>query len=681
MNNMARHSLKTIYFLIVLLIIVFQTSYFIRHEQNVYSWDYNGYWRVWENFSLLLRSNADAAFFQLKQSVLQDDYNVLPIFVLSLLDFIKLPSRLLYIELINIVYFLPVLFLFKCMVDYFTEERNKDNIAWNITTIFIPALFVAFWAPSLKGYPDISGLIFVLVSVLIACKIDFSSRIKIATPILLGLSLWGPFLFRRWYAFTVVSLYFSLPVLNYYLHNTSKLKLRNVLTSAFNFFISGIISCIVVVYFQKELFERILHTDYSQIYVAYQAPFATSVRMLSHNIGLYLLPFILIGLAGAFYTKNKKSTPIVIFSAFNLLFSFMLFTRTQAPGVQHCLPFSLWALVIVVFGIKYLLEFIKENTLRLGVLSLLLVIHAAIFVISINRNQIDFFESSSQLLPTKSLPLRIDNFSNYIDLVHDIESLTKNGERITVFSSNDVLNDDMLNTISNLGLSGKISYASQVDLRDLIHIDSLMSNYFVVTSPAQTHLRPSDQQVITIPTDQILNHQSIGKAMIRLEKEYTLSKGVKAYIYKKVRNYTPTEVDEFYKLFFKSYPAWDGLINRGLPYTYLSSDITAGDIWGGYGISYTGKIAAHPGENTPTVIKWNLRGVDKLTIRSVNTTCAVADGVDISITAPNKVSKFIHVENGKSNVIDVTEFNNIDSQLSISKHITSACDSIEISGE
>lgn len=678
---MARHSLKIIYFLIVLLIIVFQTSYFIRHEQNVYSWDYNGYWRVWENFSLLLRSNTDAAFFQLKQSVLQDDYNALPIFVLSLLDVIKLPSRLLYIELINIVYFLPVLFLFKCIVDNFTEEKNKDNIAWNITTIFIPAFFVAFWAPSLKGYPDISGLIFVLVSVLIACKIDFSSRIKIATPILLGLSLWGPFLFRRWYAFTVVSLYFSLPVLNYYLYNTSKLKLRNVLISAFNFFISGITSCIVVVYFQKELFERILHTDYSQIYVAYQAPFATSVRMLSHNIGLYLLPFILISLAGAFYTKNKKSTPIVIFSAFNLLFSFMLFTRTQAPGVQHCLPFSLWALVIVVFGIKYLLEFIKGNTLRLGVLSLLLVIHATIFVISINRNQIEFFEGSSHLLPTKSLPLRIDNFSNYIDLVHDIESLTKNGERITVFSSNDVLNDDMLNTISNLGLSGKISYASQVDLRDLIHIDSLMSNYFVVTSPAQTHLRPSDQQVITIPTDQILNHQSIGKAMIRLDKEYTLSKGVKAYIYKKVRNYTPTEVDEFYTLFFKSYPAWDGLINRGLPYTYLSSDITAGDIWGGYGISYTGKIAAHPGENTPTVIKWNLRGVDKLTIRSVNTTCAVADGVDISISAPNMVSKFIHVDNGKSNVMDVAEFNNIDSQLSISKHLTSACDSIEISGE
>lgn len=681
MNNMVRFSFKLTCFVIVLLLIVLQTSYFIRHEQNVYSWDYNGYWRVWENFSQLLRSNTEAAFTQLKQSVLQDDYNVLPIFVLSLLDVINLPSRLFYIELINIVYFLPVIFLFRYMVNLFTEEKNKDSILWNISTIFIPSFFVAFWAPSLKGYPDISGLIFVLVSVLIACKIDFSSRIKIATPILLGLSLWGPFLFRRWYAFTVVSLYFSLPVLNYYLYNTSRLQLKKILISTFNFFISGVTSCIVVIYFQKDLFERILHTDYSEIYVAYQAPFTTSVRMLSHNIGLYLLPFVLIGLAGAFYTKNKKSSPIVFFSAFNLLFSFMLFTRTQAPGVQHCLPFSMWALVIVVFGIKYLLECIKGNALKLVVLSLLLAIHATIFVISINRNQIDFFESSSQLLPTKSFPLRIDNFSNYIDLVHDIESLTKNGERITVFSSNQVLNDDMLNTMSNLGLAGKISYASQVDLRDLIHIDSLMSNYFIVTSPAQTHLRPSDQQVITIPTNQILNHRSIGKAMIRLDKEYALSQGVRAYIYKKVRNYTPKEVDEFYNLFFKSYPAWDGLINKGLPYTYLSSDITAGDIWGGYGISYNGKIAAHPGENTPTVIKWNLRGVDKLTIRSVNTTCAVADGVDISISAPNKVSRFIHVDNGKSKVIDVKEFNNIDSQLSISKHLTSACDSIEISGD
>ncbi|WP_312109643.1 hypothetical protein [Pantoea septica] len=681
MNNFAKHSLKFLSCLIVILFIILQTSYFIRHEQNIYSWDYNGYWRVWENFSQLLHSNKDEAFKQLKQSVLQDDYNVLPIFPLSLLSIINLPSRLLYIELINIAYFIPVLFLFNWIIKLFHDEKDKKNFFSDIITIFMPVFFVAFWAPSLKGYPDISGLIFVLMSVILSCKIDLSSRIKIAAPIMLGLCLWGPFLFRRWYAFTVVSLYFSLPLLNYYLYNFPKLNPKKILITAFNFFLSGVTSCIVVVYFQQELFERILHTDYSEIYVAYQAPFITSIRMLSHNIGLYLLPLILIGLAGAFSLKNKKSSPIILFSAFNLVFSFILFTQTQAPGVQHCLPFSLWALIIVVFGVKYLLELVKNNLLKVMILILIMLIHATIFFISINRNQLELYSTSFQLLPTKSLPLRIDNFPEYLDLVNDIENMTKNGERVTVFSSNEVLNDDMLNTISNLALTGKISYASQVDLRDQIHIDSLMSNYFIVTSPAQTHLRASDQQVITIPAEQILEHKSIGNAMIKFDKEYTLSKGVKAYVFKKVRNYTPKEVDDFYKLFFRSYPTWDGSINKGLPYTYLSADITAGDIWGGYGISYTGKIAAHPGENTPTVIKWNLRGVDKLTIRSVNTTCEVADGVDIDISAPDKVSKFVHVDNGKSNVMDVTEFNNIDSQLTISKHLTSACDSIEISGE
>ncbi|QCP60134.1 hypothetical protein [Pantoea sp. SO10] len=681
MNNMVRFSFKLISFFIVFLLIVLQTSYFIRHEQNIYSWDYNGYWRVWENFSQLLHSNTGAAFKQLKQSVLQDDYNILPIFILSLLDIIKLPSRLLYIELINIVYFLPVLFLFKCVVDFFTEDKNKNNILWNFSTIFIPALFVAFWAPSLRGYPDISGLIFVLASVLITSRHDLTSKINIPSAIMLGLSLWGAFLFRRWYAFTVVSLYCSLPILNYYLHSNSSLKLKKILITAFNFFISGFTSCIAVIFLQHELFERILHTDYSEIYGAYQAPFATSVRMVFYNIGIYLFPLILIGLVGSFHSKNKKSRPIVLFSAFNLILSFLLFTRTQAPGVQHCLPFSLWAVIIIVFGIKFILDFIKNKTLKIATLSLILVIHATIFAISLNRNQLETFAGSSYLLPTKVLPLKIDNFSNYVDLVQDIEGLTKNGEHITVFSSNGVLNDDMLNTISNLGLSGKISYASQVDLRDQIHVDSLMSSYFIVTSPAQTHLVPSGQQVITIPVNQIIKHESIGKTMIKLDKEYILSGGVTAYIYKKVRNYTPAEVDDFYQLFFESYPAWDGQINKGFPYILLSSDITVGDIWGGFGITYDGKIEAHPGEHTPTFVKWNLRGVNKLTIHSVNTNCVNADGVDINISAPNKISKFIHIDNGKSNVIDVKEFNNLDSQLSISKHFNSACDAVEISGE
>ncbi len=42
--------LSIILLFMILLVVVIQTSIFIAHEQNIYYWDFNGYWRMWEEF-------------------------------------------------------------------------------------------------------------------------------------------------------------------------------------------------------------------------------------------------------------------------------------------------------------------------------------------------------------------------------------------------------------------------------------------------------------------------------------------------------------------------------------------------------------------------------------------------------------------------------------------------------
>lgn len=661
--------------------VVLQTLYFIRHEQSIYFWDFNGYWRSWENFLLLLKDKPNDVMNSILSSVMSDDYNILPIVIPALFSDINISSRLLFIELLNLLYLVPVIYLFHILCINFTEKNRTDHILWHLTTLFTPLFFVSFWAPSLKGYPDISGLIFVLASVILSSKINFSGKVRFAFPVLLGIILWGPFLFRRWYAFTVVSLYFSIPILNYYIFNGLKLEKKKIFNLFVNFTISGLFSCGLVLYFQQELFERILHTDYANIYQAYQASISTSINTLVKGTGVYLLPFFALGLISAFYCKDKKEKGLAYFSLFNLIFSFFLFTKTQAPGVQHCLPFSLWILIISTLGIKFIMSQIRRRRGAYLFITLFLGMHGYIFGTSINHTTRFYPDWCKELLPTKSYPLLIDNYENYLTLVDDLSKLTENGKKVTVFASNGVLNDDMLNTISGLSLSKSLSYASQVDLRDGMRIDSLMSDYFVVTSPPQIHLKASGQQVITVPVDQILNGKSIGNAMVKLDKNYILANGVKAVIYQRVRPYKPEEVDQFFALLFKSYPQWNGVVNKGLPFTYLSTQVEAGDQWGSYGISYDGKIGAHPGENTPTNFIWDLRGVNRLKIKSVNTSCQNADGVDVSISAPGHQTNTIHVENGKSNVMQVADFNDIVSKLSVSKHLNSACDSIEMSSD
>lgn len=667
--------------ILIPIFVALQTLYFIRHEQNIYFWDFNGYWRSWENFVALLKDKPNDALNNVALSVMSDDYNILPIVIPALLSDITLSSRLLFIELLNLLYLVPVIYLFHILCINFTEKNRTDNLLWHLTTLFIPLFFVPFWAPSLKGYPDISGLIFVLAAVILSAKVNFSSKVTLAMPVLLGLILWGPFLFRRWYAFTVVSLYFSIPLFNYYIFNGLKLEKKKIFNLLANFTISGLLSCGFVLYFQHELFERILHTDYANIYQAYQASIGTAISTLAKGIGVYLIPFFALGLTSAFYCKDKKEKGLIYFSLFNLVFSFFLFTKTQAPGVQHCLPFSLWILIICTLGIKFIMSKIRKKRGAYLFIALFLGMHGYIFGISVNHTTRFYPDWCKKLLPTKSYPLLIDNYDNYLNLVNDLSKLTENGKKVTVFASNGVLNDDMLNTISGLSLSKSLSYASQVDLRDGMRIDSLMSDYFVVTSPPQIHLKSSGQQVITVPVEQILNGKSIGNAMVKLNKNYILANGVNAVIYERVRPYKPEEVDQFFTLLFKSYPQWNGVINKGLPFTYLSTQVEAGDQWGSYSISYDGKVGAHPGENTPTIFSWNLRGVNRLNVKSVNTSCQNADGVDVSISAPGHQTKTIHVDNGKSGVIQVADFKDIESKLIVSKHLNSACDSIEISSD
>ncbi|QWA09336.1 hypothetical protein GTU79_18265 [Sodalis ligni] len=88
----------------------------------------------------------------------------------------------------------------------------------------------------------------------------------------------GSFLFRRWYAYTIVSLYITLPVLVFY----DRLKTKNVagikvLTQVRNIALTFTTSAITTVLFsyafQSGLIKRIIRTDYSVAYSAYQAPF------------------------------------------------------------------------------------------------------------------------------------------------------------------------------------------------------------------------------------------------------------------------------------------------------------------------------------------------------------------------------------------------------------------------
>lgn len=670
--NASNKALSLLFLIISLLITSFISSYYVSIEHNIYFWDSNGYWRFWQQFGNAVSENAASSAIRLISSVRNEDYNLLPVAIISPFYIFFGGSRLVYILSISLAYLLPVSILFSMLLRQVTQDKS---VYWKALTLFLPLTFVAFWAPTLRGYPDICGIIFIIYAVYFSNTNDFSLQLNLKKAIFFGAVMLAPFLFRRWYAYTVVSLYISLPVLNYYFHNEGSHSLHKIKRIISFFFVSGSVSVFLSLMMQWNLLKRIATTDYSFIYSAYQSSVKSSLLNAAHDIGLYMIPVFLVSLCTSIYGKKSRKDYLVIFSAFNLSFSFFLFTKTQSPGLQHCLPFALWVLIASSLCLHSAL-----SNLRSKLSQLFFVVIISLTCVFINKSSL--FDKDSywvdSYLPTKYLPMRVGNYESYLRLTSDIIGMMQDGEKLTVLSSSSVLNDNMLDTLSDQKLSHYITGASQVDLRDGLNLQSIMSKYFIVADPIQTHLSPSGQQVITIPADEMLKNYGIGKAFERVGAGYNLDNGVSAYIYRRIRPLTSEEITTFISRYYVSYPQWKDVYDTGFFVPFMTGRITLGDVWGRLDLESDGKIYAHPGENNPTSITWTVKGVKSLEISSIKNACHNADGVDVVISDSNGNQLASHVENNGSSNIDISQFNDRLVSLNISKHGNSSCDSIMV---
>lgn len=644
---------------------------FISMEDNAYFWDLSGYWNYFIDFYTSFSLDPFSALKNLSRSIREDDYNLLPIVFPSVFNILPLSQRLSYILSLVICYFIPLILLLNIFFKDIGVARK--SIHYTFISIFY-ILFVPFWAPILRGYPDIIGVIFVLLAVMLTIRTNLLVNIQWKKVIILGLLLWMPFVLRRWYAYTIVSLYLSLPLLNLFLYKNNKTSIKNIFKVLFNFLISGLVSIILALFFQYDLIIRVINSDYSSMYSAYQTELYQSVKFLINNVGYVIFyPFLCF-----LFLCNSENRKYIVFFVFNLFFSFWLFTRTQQPGIQHNLPFSMWISFVFIFGMISVLN--KLNNSRILLYGFLLFLITILFS-SLNYSLFNKKYLMNQYYsPIRTLPLKVDNYDNYVKLSSFLENLAHKGNqknRITIYSSSGNLNGDMFDTISNRRLREYITPTKDVDLRDLINIDGLTSRYVIVTSPVQTHLPEASQQIVSIPVSSIINGTDIGKAYRKVENgEFLLSSGTIAYIYEKYRPFKNDEIREYMSKFYKNYPDWKKLYDKDSFIFYLSSLAMLGDIWGDYSYS-DGKIFIHPGETTSTDIIWDFMPYSGLTISSFNTTCNTLDPVKVNIyNSSYNRSLFIH--KGSRVSVSLNDFNGRWMGLSVDKNQTSYCDSLEL---
>ncbi len=655
-----------LFVLLILLYIFIMEFIYIAQEQNIYYWDFAAYWRCFVNLS------NNFSLTEIISSIKNSDYNLTPVLLPSIIGKFFTTNRLAYVLILTVLYYIPFITFFIYCIFLYKTKNIKDILLITFFISFTPI----FIATIFRGYPDICGMIFVILSVIICSREDFTV-LNIKSAVLAGICLYICFLLRRWYAYTIVSLYISLPFLNFslfYKRHRIKDGLKYILI---NFSLSLIVSFLLLISLQTNLFFRIINTDYSYIYLAYQKTFSASLSILFERVGLLVLPFFLLGLLKSFIEFRSKESKIVFFSLFNLVFSFYIFTRTQSPGIHHCLPFVMWICIISSFGIIYLFSLLKRRTIFIVIFFIIAFVSQQTSFFKYDIIKCHFYTKVCSIFPQKYYPLQVDNFEQYLELIKTIEKLTMHKDKVYIISSSEFFNEDMVRSLSQ---RLNIANHCHVDLRDGIPIDLLNSEYVVIAIPNQFHLPSDNQRVISIPNDNILNRKNIGNAYEKTEHEFILHNGIKAIIYHKKRHFEMDEINEFLNDFYKFYPDWkDKYDNKKLFKVALCSKISLGD--GRYSTFLydidSDSIIAHPGDKIPVVVKWNIGNVDKIMFSANDKSCNNDDPVLIKILYDNGEREYI-IEKGKNVTINAFPYKNKDSMIIIDKFNTPYCDTLYI---
>ena len=258
---------------------------------------------------------------------------------------------------------------------------------------------------------------------------------------------------------------------------------------------------------------------------------------------------IILGLWISVVRRNSFS----LFCAVASALTFFLFTRMQDLDRHHSMPIFLWLFPAYAQAI---VAIVSMPALRSRWSTVAIAVAAGFAYFG------TFFPIGRQLLSPigyvfarqATLPLHLDNLSEYRRLIDDLVGKMEPKDRFSVFASGSIMSDSLLFEM-NRDLHPRIGWSCQVDSRDRFRPETLRSKYIVVTDPPVTHLPPDAQICITIPDQDILEGKGIGAAYKRIAA-YQLSGDVKGYLYEQVRPVSKAEIDALYSEFRKKYPGW-----------------------------------------------------------------------------------------------------------------------------
>lgn len=466
--------LGTIVFLCVIwLIMNIWAAVYIGKSRNIYFGDASTYWD-------LSRKIADGSLHcslsEVYKSIAQQDYNYLAALPGALWSKIFGVSRMSYILGLTNMYLMPAI----CMIYVLAKKLSKgEKLAVIITIAAVPALLFM----TLIGFTDVGGMFPCLLCMYLYFTRD-AKRTEPLRYIAIGALLVFVMLWRRWFAF------FSVSFITAMLAEAIIFR-KNIVPAIITALTSGII---LILGFRGFVFGKLL-ADYGNLYSGYKFSASTDVKLVMRYFGFINLLALA---AGSAYTGIKKGEKRTVFLWVQMIVCFVMFISTQTHGQQHLLLYMPSIIVMLLILIKYI------NNIKILALTAVLSL-VSIINVNIPRQQPNSISEIKYYaaVPNFSMrPIVRNDTDEILALKQKLDAKIEDGATLGVLASSFKLNEAILmNVMPSLGVKetrkNYITELPQVDSRDKDMYWLYNVNYMLVAMPAQTHLAPENQKVIT----------------------------------------------------------------------------------------------------------------------------------------------------------------------------------------
>jgi hypothetical protein len=598
---------------------------YVRSEMPLYYWDYGYYWRLFQTYGERIGGGnwLGAALGDIRSN----DYSPAPI--IPLYPFYDLfgGSRQSYLAGVAVLYLVPTSLIAALLA-------RAVGVRGFALPFLLAVIYTPFWAPTLRGLPDIVGAVFLGMATLIMLRSGFLRRHALAASVALGLAIWLPFFFRRWYAYSIVCFFAVSFLMGAYRHWREG-GLPGTLRFAVLLGGSGVIASLLVFAFQRDLAIRAITTDYSTLYDGYQTTAASHALILYHRTGLFILSLIALGVLFA----PRDSRAEAWFCLLTAVLTLILFTTTQVLGAHQYLPVALWLFPLYSLGFSRIVDaFVwpARPTVAFG----LLLVSVAIFAFAL-KPRADMPRWGYALLGQDPFPpLTIENFEEYRRLSSDIEKVAVGGKKVAVYASSEQLSDALLAAI-HPAIEGTLSPMLHNDRLGNPPLRLLNADYAVWTDPDQTHLAQGSQMMIKLPNTFLREGRGFGAAFGKVVGEYRLASGMRAVLAERTRPVTVEEMSELLSAFLDARPEFRAAYEPSMIVPFAARHDMLGDTYGQVFPIGNNVLFMHPGareETSSTVPLFGTRPtrVDLSVLDRAATECPGADGVEATVHADGR---------------------------------------------